>query len=126
MSQGRALDGMEQESAPPGIDTSVPHSARMYDYWLGGKDNFAVDRAVGDAIDPGDPRHADMAGENRNFMHRAARYLVAEQGIRQFLDIGTGIPTPPNLHEIAQQIAPETPGGLRRQRPDRAGRTPAP
>jgi len=96
------------EIAPPGVNINVPHSARIYDYWLGGKDNFAVDRAVGEAMIQAIPGMRYMAGENRKFVHRAARELVATEGIRQFLDIGTGIPTRPNLHEIAQQIAPET------------------
>src|SRR4051812_881284 len=93
--------------APPGVNINVPHSARIYDYWLGGKDNFAADRAVGEAIIQAIPGMRYMAGENRKFVHRAARDLVAKEGIRQFLDIGTGIPTRPNLHEVAQQIAPE-------------------
>ena len=96
------------EIAPPGVNINVPHSARIYDYWLGGKDNFAVDRAVGEAMIQAIPGMRYMAGENRKFVHRAARELVATEGIHQFLDIGTGIPTRPNLHEIAQQIAPET------------------
>ncbi len=96
------------EIAPPGVNANVPHSARIYDYWLGGKDNFAVDRAVGHAMAEIIPEMRAMAGENRRFVHRAARDLVAKEGIRQFLDIGTGIPTRPNLHEIAQQVAPET------------------
>ena len=96
------------EVAPPGINPNIPHSARIYDYWLGGKDNFAADRAVGDAIVQAIPTMRSMAAENRKFVHRAARDLVAKEGIRQFLDIGTGIPTRPNLHEIAQRIAPET------------------
>ncbi|XVV17866.1 SAM-dependent methyltransferase [Actinoplanes sp. CA-131856] len=85
----------------------MPHSARIYDYWLGGKDNFAVDRAVGDAMIKAIPGMRYMAGENRKFVHRAARNLVEKEGIRQFLDIGTGIPTRPNLHEVAQKIDPE-------------------
>lgn len=96
------------EIAPPGVNVNVPHSARIYDYWLGGKDNFAVDRAVGEAMIRAIPGMRAMARENRKFVHRAARDLVAKEGIRQFLDIGTGIPTRPNLHEIAQEIAPET------------------
>ncbi|GGN34570.1 hypothetical protein FHR83_005979 [Actinoplanes campanulatus] len=96
------------EVAPPGVNINVPHSARIYDYWLGGKDNFAVDRAVGEAMIQAIPGMKYMAGENRKFVHRAARDLVAKEGIRQFLDIGTGIPTRPNLHEIAQRIAPST------------------
>jgi hypothetical protein len=95
------------EVAPPGVNINVPHSARIYDYWLGGKDNFAVDRAVGEAMIQAIPGMRYMAGENRKFVHRAARDLVAKEGIRQFLDIGTGIPTRPNLHEIAQGVAPE-------------------
>jgi hypothetical protein len=91
---------------PPGVTTTVPHSARIYDYWLGGKDNFAVDRAVGEAIMKAIPGMRFMAGENRKFVHRVARDLVLTEGIRQFLDIGTGIPTRPNLHEIAQGLAP--------------------
>ena len=93
---------------PPGVNVNVPHSARIYDYWLGGKDNFAVDRAVGEAMIQAIPGMRYMAGENRKFVHRAARDLVEKEGLRQFLDIGTGIPTRPNLHEIAQQIAPDT------------------
>ena len=95
------------EVAPPGVNINVPHSARIYDYWLGGKDNFAVDRAVGDAMVKAIPGMRYMAGENRKFVHRVARDLVAKEGIRQFLDIGTGIPTRPNLHEIAQELEPE-------------------
>ena len=90
------------------MDTSIPHSARVYDWWLGGKDNFAVDRAMGAAMIQAIPGLREMAAENRRFVHRVARYLVAEAGIRQFLDVGTGIPTAPNLHEVAQQLAPET------------------
>jgi hypothetical protein len=90
------------------VNANVPHSARIYDYWLGGKDNFAVDRAVGAKMIEIIPEMRAMAGENRRFVHRVARDLVAKEGIRQFLDIGTGIPTRPNLHEVAQKIAPET------------------
>jgi len=108
VSQGSDVGDTERESAPAGIDTSVPHSARMYDYWLGGKDNFAADRAMAEAFIAAIPSIRTMAAENRRFVHRVARYLVGEAGIRQFLDIGTGIPTSPNLHEVAQEIAPET------------------
>jgi S-adenosyl methyltransferase len=96
------------ETAPPGVNINVPHSARIYDYWLGGKDNFAVDRAVGEAMMQAIPGMRAMAAENRKFVHRAARDLVAKEGIRQFLDVGTGIPTRPNLHEVAQRIEPAT------------------
>ncbi len=92
----------------PEIDTTVAHEARVYDYWLGGKDNFAADRALGDAIKAQIPTTATMARANRAFLGRAVRYLVREAGIRQFLDIGTGIPTYGNVHEVAQQIAPES------------------
>jgi hypothetical protein len=98
----------EEESAPPGIDTTKPHSARMYDWWLGGKDNFAADRALGEAFMGAIPTIRTMARENRNFLHRVVRHLVDDCGVRQFLDIGTGIPTSPNLHEVAQRTAPET------------------
>ncbi|MGS2616069.1 SAM-dependent methyltransferase [Micromonospora sp. LZ34] len=90
------------------MDVSVPHSARVYDWWLGGKDNFAVDRAMGSALIEAIPTLRMMAAENRRFVHRVARHLVTQAGIRQFLDIGTGIPTRPNLHEVAQELAPET------------------
>ncbi len=95
----------EAESAPPGIDVNVPHSARMYDWWLGGKQNYESDRQLGDMFIRAIPTIQRMARENRAFMHRATRWMV-EQGIDQFLDIGTGIPTPPNLHETAQEIDP--------------------
>ncbi|GAA2593002.1 SAM-dependent methyltransferase [Winogradskya consettensis] len=98
----------DSETAPPGVNPNVPHSARIYDYWLGGKDNFAADRQVGDAMLQAIPGLRAMAAENRKFVHRAARDLVTGEGLRQFLDIGTGIPTRPNLHEIAQRLAPET------------------
>ncbi|WP_426505293.1 SAM-dependent methyltransferase [Dactylosporangium sp. McL0621] len=87
------------------IDTTVAHPARRYNYWLGGKDHFAADRASGDAIAAAMPGVKLMAVENRAFMGRAVRYL-AEQGIRQFLDVGTGIPAPNNTHEIAQAVDP--------------------
>jgi hypothetical protein len=96
----------DTEVAPPGVNINVPHSARIYDYWLGGKDNFAVDRAVGEAMMKAIPGMRYMAGENRKFVHRAAHFLVEDERIGQFLDIGTGIPTRPNLHEVAQKIEP--------------------
>jgi hypothetical protein len=88
------------------LDTSVPHPARRYDYWLGGKDNFAADRESADAIAAAYPEVRIAAIENRWFLHRAVRFLAQEAGIRQFLDIGTGIPTSPNVHEIAQSVDP--------------------
>jgi hypothetical protein len=100
--------GGGEEHAPAGVNPAIPHSARMYDWWLGGKDNFASDRAMGEKLMQAIPSLPSMAAENRRFMHRVARYLVGDAGIRQFLDIGTGIPTSPNLHEVAQEAAPET------------------
>jgi hypothetical protein len=88
------------------IDTTVAHPARRYDYWLGGKDNFAADRESGDAIARMVPTVRIAAQENRRFMRRAVHYLAGEAGISQFLDIGSGIPTSPNLHEVAQSILP--------------------
>jgi len=88
------------------IDTSRPHPARRYDYWLGGKDNFAADRESGDRIAKAFPTIRTAAVENRRFMRRVVSYLAAEAGVRQFLDIGTGIPTSPNVHELAQVVAP--------------------
>jgi hypothetical protein len=89
------------DSLPPEINTNVAHSARVYNYWLGGKDNFAADRALGDAIIKAVPSTVFGARANRAFLGRAVRYLAAEAGIRQFLDIGTGIPTADNTHEVA-------------------------
>ncbi|GAA4248377.1 SAM-dependent methyltransferase [Dactylosporangium darangshiense] len=92
------------EAAPtPVIDTSVPHPARRYNYWLGGKDNFAADRESGDKIAAVYPPIRTAALANRRFLERAVAFL-AEQGVGQFLDIGTGIPVSPNTHEIAQEI----------------------
>ncbi|GHH50682.1 SAM-dependent methyltransferase [Streptomyces candidus] len=93
-------------SAPVVIDTSKPHPARMYDWFLGGKDNYPVDEEMAQQLLQLDPRGRDMARVNRAVMHRATRWL-AENGVRQFLDIGTGIPTEPNLHQVAQGIAPD-------------------
>ncbi|GAA1068894.1 SAM-dependent methyltransferase [Kitasatospora nipponensis] len=91
---------------PAAIDTTVAHSARMYDYWLGGKTNFAPDRELGDAVERLIPTIRTMARENRRFLGRAVRHLVHEQGIGQFLDIGTGIPTEGNTHQVAQLADP--------------------
>jgi len=89
------------------FDTTVPHFARVYDYWLGGKDNFAADRAAGDQAIRACPDIAVSARANRAFLARAVRFLAGEAGIRQFLDIGTGLPTGNNTHEVAQFVAPE-------------------
>jgi SAM-dependent methyltransferase len=89
------------------IDTTIPHPARRYNYWLGGKDNFRADRASADAIAAAFPHLPGAARENRAFLRRAVRTLAAEAGIRQFLDIGTGLPTADNTHEVAQAIDPQ-------------------
>jgi hypothetical protein len=89
------------------IDTSVPHIARVYDYWLGGKDNFASDRAAAEAAMREDPNVVEGVRGNRAFLARAVRYLAGQAGVRQFLDIGTGIPAADNTHEVAQDVAPE-------------------
>jgi hypothetical protein len=90
------------------IDTSKAHPARMYDYLLGGKDHFEADRAAIAALLKAVPNARTGARENRAFLGRAVRYLVAEAGIRQFLDIGSGLPTAHNVHEVAQSVAPES------------------
>ena len=95
------------ETDRPRIDTSVAHPARRYNYWLGGKDNFQADRESGDAIAEAFPTVRLAALENRAFMRRAVTYLTGV-GVRQFLDIGTGIPAPDNTHQVAQAIAPES------------------
>jgi len=91
----------------PALDTSVAHQARMYNYWLGGKDNFAADRKAAEESLAAYPGMAHLARANRAFLGRLIRYLAGEAGVRQFLDIGTGIPTASNTHEVAQEVAPE-------------------
>jgi SAM-dependent methyltransferase len=91
-----------------GIDSTTPHIARVYDYWLGGKDNFAVDRETAEKVIAAFPDVLVSVRAQREFLGRAVRYLVNEVGIRQFLDIGTGLPAADNTHEVAQRLAPET------------------
>jgi hypothetical protein len=91
-----------------GIDVSVAHPARVYDYWLGGTDNFAADRAAGDRVLAATPGLRYRVRANRAFLGRTVRYLAAEAGIRQFLDLGTGIPSADNTHEVAQRAAPDS------------------
>jgi S-adenosyl methyltransferase len=91
----------------PRIDTKKPHSARVYDYLLGGKDHLAADREAAEKLLATARTARTSARENRAFLGRAVRYLVAEAGIRQFLDIGTGLPSANNVHEVAQSVAPE-------------------
>ncbi|WP_308205592.1 SAM-dependent methyltransferase [Frankia sp. AiPs1] len=90
------------------LKMDIPHSARVYDYFLGGKDNFPADRAAAEQIISVFPDVQNTTQQNRAFMLRATRYLAGEVGVRQFLDIGTGIPTSPNLHEVAQGLAPDS------------------
>jgi hypothetical protein len=96
------------DRTPPEIDVSRPHAARMYDYFLGGKDHFEADRVTAEkAIESWSSVRTGVR-ENRAFLGRAVRYLAEEAGIRQFLDIGTGLPSANNVHEVAQSIAPES------------------
>jgi hypothetical protein len=91
----------------PEFDTSIPQTARIWNYWLGGKDNFPVDRAVGDQVLEAFPAIVENARASRAFLARAVGYLADEAGVRQFLDIGTGLPTANNTHEVAQRVAPD-------------------
>jgi SAM-dependent methyltransferase len=100
--------GSAGKTESPEFDTSVAHQARVYDYLLGGKDNYAADRAAAEAWLKVNPDTVFTVLANRAFLGRAVRYLAAEAGIRQFLDIGTGIPTAGNTHHVAQAIAPES------------------
>jgi hypothetical protein len=90
----------------PGIDVSIPNVARIYDYWLGGKDNFAADRDAADRQARAIPQLPWLARQNREFLRRVVRFL-AGQGIEQFLDIGSGLPTNQNVHEVAQVVNPD-------------------
>jgi O-methyltransferase involved in polyketide biosynthesis len=108
--EGRLVtdDDSPRPDRSSGIDTSVPHAARVWNYWLGGKDNYAVDRKIADEILAVFPAQAQIARQSRAFLTRAVSYLAAEAGIRQFLDIGTGLPTASNTHEVAQRQAAES------------------
>jgi SAM-dependent methyltransferase len=97
----------ERGLAARGIDTNTPNVARIYDYLLGGKDNFAADRAAAQQLMAATPDIAGIVRDNRSFIGRAVRYLVNEAGIRQFLDLGGGLPTQLNVHQMAQQAAPD-------------------
>jgi O-methyltransferase involved in polyketide biosynthesis len=98
----------ERAGEPPSFDTTVSHPARVYDYWLGGKDNYEADRDVGDQVMATLPSIRHTVRANRAFLRRAVEYLAGEAGIRQFLDVGTGLPTADNTHEVAQRVAPES------------------
>ncbi|WP_210575486.1 SAM-dependent methyltransferase [Streptomyces sp. GESEQ-4] len=102
---------MSESHTPPGgsprLNTAVAHNARVWNYWIGGKDNYEVDQRVGEHVATMFPVIRDIARADREFLGRAVRFLAGERGVRQFLDIGTGLPTAENTHEIAQRIAPE-------------------
>jgi trans-aconitate methyltransferase len=99
---------MEYQHKSSAIDTSIAHIARVQDYWLGGKDNYLVDREAGDEAVAAFPELVESVRHNRAFLARTVRYLTHDAGIRQFLDIGTGIPATNNTHEVAQLMAPES------------------
>ena len=99
---------MSDPEAVSRLDTSVAHPARRYDYWLGGKDNFEADRVSGDLVAKAFPYVRTSAIQGRRYLVRAVRHLAGELGIRQFLDVGTGLPTANNTHQVAQSIAPES------------------
>jgi hypothetical protein len=105
---GLSLTLREPPGAGARFDPSVPHPARVYDYWLGGKDHFPPDRRVAEQVIRERPQVVAGARANRAFLARVVRYLAAECGIRQFLDIGTGLPSAANVHQVAQAIAPES------------------
>jgi len=99
---------MDEEPPHALIDTSQAHPARVYDYWLGGKDNFAADREAGELALQAYPQLAQAVQANRKFLARAVQYLTREAGVRQFLDLGTGIPAADNTHQVAQREAPQS------------------
>ncbi|WP_308119258.1 SAM-dependent methyltransferase [Streptomyces sp. JJ38] len=110
MADGGPIAAGESSGAEPApvIDSSVPHSARMWNYWLGGKDNYEADRIAADQFAAAFPAIAANARAFRSFLSRAIRHLAGEAGVRQFLDVGTGLPTVDNTHEIAQRVAPDS------------------
>ncbi len=99
--------GSPDRGVPAGIDTSVAHTARVWNYWLGGKDYYPIDQEVGERVRARMPEIVDIARADRGFLARAVRHLAGEVGIRQFLDIGTGLPTANNTHEVAQATVPQ-------------------
>jgi hypothetical protein len=103
----RPEEGSVTDQPLPGIRPEIPHGARIWNYWLGGKDNYAADRTIADAVRAVYPQIVDMAFTSRRFLARAVRHLAGEAGIRQFIDVGTGLPTMQNTHEIAQSVAPD-------------------
>lgn len=107
--EGKPASGGQRPASgeSPAFDTSIAHQARIYDYLLGGKDNFAADRRAGEAMIAAYPDTVVALRANRQFLQRVMRYLADDTGIRQFLDIGTGLPTAPNVHQVVQEIAPQ-------------------
>jgi O-methyltransferase involved in polyketide biosynthesis len=101
-----ALSEKDRRLALSRLDSSVPHSARVWNYWLGGTDNFPADREVGDRVMTMLPSIVEQARADRAFLGRAVAHLAGDAGIRQFLDVGTGLPTADNTHEVAQRVAP--------------------
>ena len=109
----RKVEFMAEETFDDGarqvvVDTSVPHSARIFNYWIGGKDNYEPDRTASARFQQVFPEIVDLARSGRHFLRRVVGHLAGEAGVRQFLDIGTGLPTADNTHEVAQRIAPES------------------
>jgi len=100
------LTDQARQATPAGIDENVPSVARMYDYYLGGKDNYEVDRRASDELSAAAPGTRALAINNRRFLVRAVRFLADERGIRQFLDHGSGLPTQDNVHQVAQRVDP--------------------
>ncbi|GAA4909343.1 hypothetical protein HNR25_004213 [Streptomonospora salina] len=100
------VGGSASSADRPRLDTSVPHSARVWNYWLGGKDNYAADREMGEQLHTMMPGVIVSARADREFLHRVVTHLVSDAGVRQFLDLGTGLPTADNTHEVAQRLAP--------------------
>src|SRR6185295_8170621 len=98
---------VSEEWAPPGIDTTKPSIARVYDFMVGGKDNYAIDRMVAQRALEIVPDAQEAGRACRAFLRRVVRYLAAEAGIRQFLDLGSGLPTDTNVHQVAQQVDPQ-------------------
>ena len=105
---GKAFQGSPARQGVPALDTRHAHPARIYNYWLGGKDNFAADREAAEQAIAANPGIVADVRANREFLIRVVRYLAAECGVRQFLDIGTGLPTASNTHQVAQAVAPDT------------------
>ena len=104
----RQLPDSDDQADDPRLNTGVPHVARVYDYWLSGKDNFTADRVAGEEAIKAFPGIRLSAQANRAFLRRTVRYLTGSQGVRQFLDIGTGLPAASNTHEVSQAVAPES------------------